>query len=56
MVDESIARLNIEHFSELLGTVTDEAERRRIEQLLRNEEEKLAAALLSRPPMETPEA
>jgi hypothetical protein len=41
-VDETIARLNIEHYRKLLPHETDEAKRRTLSRLLAEEEEKLA--------------
>jgi hypothetical protein len=42
-VDEYIARLNIQHFRDLLAKEKDEAKRRTILRLLAEEEAKLAA-------------
>lgn len=43
-MDETIARLNIEHYRRLLAEATDEARRKTLLQLLAEEEAKLAAA------------
>jgi len=42
-LDETIARLNIQHFRELLETEKDEAKRQMILRLLAEEERKLKA-------------
>ena len=49
-MDETIARLNIEHFQRKLAEETDEAKRRTLRQLLAEEEAKLADILGSRRP------
>ncbi len=43
MDDETIVRLNIEHFRKLLATDLDETKRKMVLQLLAEEERKLAA-------------
>ena len=48
LMDEFIAKANIEHFKEQLKTETDEGKRRVLERLLADEEQKLAAALRRR--------
>jgi hypothetical protein len=52
-VDETVARLNIEHFRNKLATETDETRRQTILRLLAAEEAKLAA-LLNPPETRTP--
>ena len=47
-MDEFLAKANIEHFKTLLRTETDESKRRIVQQLLADEELKLAAALRRR--------
>ena len=44
-VDETVARLNIEHFRRLLAEETDAAKRRTLRQLLAEEEAKLELLL-----------
>jgi hypothetical protein len=44
-VPVEIAKANIEHFKNLLETETDQKKRRTLEQLLAEEEKKLAALL-----------
>jgi hypothetical protein len=44
-MDETIARLNIEHFQRKLAEERDEAKRRTLRQLLAEEEAKLAEIL-----------
>jgi len=44
-VDETVARLNIEHFRRLLAEETDAAKRRTLRQLLTEEEAKLEVLL-----------
>ena len=43
-MESFVRRLNIEHFRELLKTITDPAQRRTIEKLLLEEEAKLQKA------------
>ena len=45
MVDETIARLNVEHFRKLLAIERDEARVKFLRQLLAEAEQKLAEAL-----------
>lgn len=47
-MDETIARLNIEHFQRKLAEETDETKRRTLRQLLAEEEAKLADILRRR--------
>ena len=42
-MDRFVARLNIEHFCEMLATEKDEAKRKMLERLLAGERAKLAA-------------
>jgi len=44
-MDKFIAKANIQHFKELLATEKNEGKRKLLEQLLAEEEQKLAAAL-----------
>ena len=48
LMDEFVAKANIEHFKAQLKTETDEGKRRVLERLLADEEQKLAAALRRR--------
>ena len=50
-MDKTVADLNIAHFKKLLETETDPAKRQTIEELLADEEAKLARALAEK---ETP--
>lgn len=43
-MDKRVARLNIDHYRKLLATEIDETKRRTLQQLLAEEEAKLAAA------------
>ena len=49
-MDRTVARLNIEHFRNLLSKETDETKRRTILRLLAEEEAKLAS--ITKPPSE----
>ena len=46
-MDRMVARLNVEHFRDLLKRETDERERERLKRMLAEEEEKLRQAELS---------